>query len=88
VLCHCVNFMQVAKWLGHSSYVLTLTTYADNIPEVEGEPAARTYCGGGGYERGQVVWVGTRFAIGYAISTTSVAFRMAVRASVSLEVAP
>jgi integrase len=29
-----VNFIQVAKWLGHSSY-LTLTTYADDIPEVE-----------------------------------------------------
>ena len=23
-----VHFIQVAKWLGHSSYVLTLTTYA------------------------------------------------------------
>ena len=32
-----VHFMQVAKWLGHSSYVLTLTTYADYIPEVEAE---------------------------------------------------
>ena len=28
-----VHFIQVAKWLGHSSYVLTLTTYADYIPE-------------------------------------------------------
>ena len=27
--------MQVAKWLGHSSYVLTLTTYADYIPDEE-----------------------------------------------------
>ncbi len=27
--------MQVAKWLGHNSYVLTLTTYADYIPEDE-----------------------------------------------------
>ena len=26
-----------AKWLGHSSYVLTLTTYADYIPEAETE---------------------------------------------------
>jgi hypothetical protein len=25
------------KWLGHSSYVLTLTTYADYIPDVEAE---------------------------------------------------
>ena len=30
-----VHFMQVAKWLGHSSYVLTLTTYADYIPDEE-----------------------------------------------------
>ena len=29
--------IQVAKWLGHSSYVLTLTTYADYIPEQETE---------------------------------------------------
>ena len=27
--------MQVSKWLGHSSYVLTLTTYADCIREDE-----------------------------------------------------
>jgi integrase len=32
-----VHFIQVAKWLGHSSYVLTLTTHADYIPEVETE---------------------------------------------------
>ena len=25
--------MQVSKWLGHSSFVLTLTTYADYINE-------------------------------------------------------
>ena len=25
--------MQVSKWLGHSSYVLALTTYADYINE-------------------------------------------------------
>jgi integrase len=25
------HYMQVSKWLGHSSYVLTLTTYADYI---------------------------------------------------------
>jgi hypothetical protein len=30
-----VHFIQVAKWLGHSSYVLTLTTYADYMPEEE-----------------------------------------------------
>lgn len=29
--------MRVAKWLGHNSYVLTLTTYADCIPEQETE---------------------------------------------------
>jgi integrase len=32
-----VHFIQVARWLGHSSYVLTLTTYADYIPEQEVE---------------------------------------------------
>ncbi|WP_431233768.1 tyrosine-type recombinase/integrase [Mycolicibacterium psychrotolerans] len=29
------HYMQVSKWLGHSSYVLTLTTYADYINEDE-----------------------------------------------------
>jgi hypothetical protein len=29
--------MEVAKWLGHSRSVLTLTTYADYIPDVEVE---------------------------------------------------
>ena len=33
------------KWLGHSSYVLTLTTYADYIPEAETEnPLPETCC--------------------------------------------
>ena len=32
-----VHYIQVTKWLGHSSYVLTLTTYADYIPEQEAE---------------------------------------------------
>jgi integrase len=32
-----VHFMQVSKWLGHSSYVLTMTTCADYIPEQEAE---------------------------------------------------
>lgn len=27
--------MQVSKWLGHSTFVLTLTTYADYINEDE-----------------------------------------------------
>lgn len=30
-----VHLIQVAKWLGHSSYVLTLTTYAEYIPAQE-----------------------------------------------------
>lgn len=30
-----LHFTQVAKFLGHSGYVLTLTTYADYIPEDE-----------------------------------------------------
>jgi hypothetical protein len=29
------HFMQVSKWLGHSSFVLTLSTYADYIREDE-----------------------------------------------------
>lgn len=29
------HYMQVSKWLGHSSYVLTLSTYADYIAEDE-----------------------------------------------------
>jgi hypothetical protein len=28
-----VDFKRVSKWLGHSSYVLTLTVYADYIRE-------------------------------------------------------
>lgn len=46
------HYMQVSKWLGHSTFVLTLTTYADYISEQELavpkvgrgtiEPAART----------------------------------------------
>jgi integrase len=27
------HYMQVSKWLGHSSYLLTLTTYADYLRE-------------------------------------------------------
>ncbi|OBK18584.1 tyrosine-type recombinase/integrase [Mycobacterium asiaticum] len=33
-----VHFMQVAKWLGHSTYTLTLDTYGDYIPELDGGP--------------------------------------------------
>lgn len=34
--------MQVSKWLGHSSFALTLTTYADYIDETElAAPKAR-----------------------------------------------
>lgn len=29
------HYMQVSKWLGHSTFVLTLTTYADYINEDE-----------------------------------------------------
>lgn len=29
------HYMQVSKWLGHSSFVLTLATYADYINEDE-----------------------------------------------------
>lgn len=29
------HYMQVSKWVGHSSFVLTLTTYADYIREDE-----------------------------------------------------
>ena len=28
-----MHFIQVSKWLGHASYVITLTAYADYIPE-------------------------------------------------------
>jgi integrase len=31
------HFMQVSKWMGHASYVITMTVYADWIPEVETE---------------------------------------------------
>jgi integrase len=31
-----VHFMQVSKWLGHSSFTLTLDTYGDWIPEADG----------------------------------------------------
>jgi integrase len=30
------HFMQVSKWLGHSTFTLTLDTYGDYIPEEEG----------------------------------------------------
>lgn len=31
-----VHFMQVSKWLGHSTFTLTLDTYGDYIPEQDG----------------------------------------------------
>jgi hypothetical protein len=34
-----VHFMQVAKWLGHSTFTLTLDTYGDWIPEQDGGAA-------------------------------------------------
>ena len=30
-----VHFMQVSKWLGHASYVITMTVYADWMPDEE-----------------------------------------------------
>lgn len=30
------HFMQVSKWLGHSTFTLTLDTYGDWIPEEDG----------------------------------------------------
>jgi integrase len=33
------HYMQVSKWLGHESYVTTLTIYADYIDETEGTKA-------------------------------------------------
>lgn len=33
------HFMQVSKWLGHSTYTLTLDTYGDWIPEADGGAA-------------------------------------------------
>jgi integrase len=34
-----VHFMQVSKWLGHSTFRLTLDTYGDYIPEQDGGAA-------------------------------------------------
>jgi integrase len=34
-LCAGEHYMQVSRWLGHSSFVLTLTTHADDINEDE-----------------------------------------------------
>jgi hypothetical protein len=31
-----VHFMQVSKWLGHSTFTLTLDVYGDFIPEEDG----------------------------------------------------
>jgi integrase len=33
------HFMQVSKWLGHSTFTLTLNTYGDYIPEQDGGAA-------------------------------------------------
>ena len=30
------HFMQVSKWLGHSTFTLTLDVYGDYIPEEDG----------------------------------------------------
>lgn len=46
-----VHFMQVSRWMGHSTFTLTLDTYGDWIPEEDGgalndlpepPPSART----------------------------------------------
>jgi integrase len=34
-----VHFMQVSKWLGHSTFTLTLDVYGDYIPEQDGGAA-------------------------------------------------
>jgi integrase len=34
-----VHFMRVSKWLGHSTFTLTLDTYGDWIPEQDGGAA-------------------------------------------------
>ena len=52
--------MWVPKWLGHSSYVLTLTTSADYIPDKRLRTRYRTCCRGGRDERRQSVWVTRR----------------------------
>ena len=33
------HFMQVSKWLGHSTFTLTLDVYGDYIPETDGGAA-------------------------------------------------
>lgn len=33
------HFMQVSKWLGHSTFTLTLNTYGDWIPDEDGGAA-------------------------------------------------
>jgi integrase len=33
------HFMQVSKWLGHSTFTLTLDVYGDYIPEQDGSAA-------------------------------------------------
>ena len=65
-----VHFMQVSKWLGHSTYTLTLDVYGDWIPEADGgvanslpEPPrrrnrlTRRFCGFG-VSRARAVFVG------------------------------
>jgi integrase len=51
------HYMQVSKWLGHSSFVLTLTTYADYINEDE---QAAPKVGRGVVGRGNIVALGRR----------------------------
>jgi integrase len=48
------HYMQVSKWLGHSTFVLTLTTYADYINEEE-QAAPKVGRGTAAAETGNVV---------------------------------
>lgn len=51
------HYMQVSKWLGHSTFVLTLTTYADYITEDE---QAAPKVGRGIVDTGNVVRMGRK----------------------------
>ena len=58
-----VHFMQVSKWLGHSTYTLTLDVYGDYVPEEDGgvannlpEPPALTKTSRATQQCSQFVW--------------------------------
>ena len=60
-----VHFMPVSKWLGHSTFTLTLDVYGDYIPEGDGGAVKRfarasrpgEASRGGGEQRRGVVWL-------------------------------